>query len=138
EFTFADAAEVLEHLHRLGITDVYLSPILTAAPGSTHGYDVVDHTRVSPVLGGREGFEKFTARAHALGLAVIVDIVPNHMAIPVPASCNPPLWDVLTHGEESQYACWFDIDRTIESRLVLPFLGRSLAEVLDAGELALE
>lgn len=135
DFTFAEATAILEHLHHLGITDLYLSPVLAAAPGSTHGYDVVDHTRISPVLGGREGLETLAAHAHRLGLGVVVDVVPNHMAIPVPASCNPPLWDVLTHGRDSQFGHWFDIDRSTEEKVVLPFLGRPLADVLAAGEL---
>lgn len=135
-FTFADAAATLDHLHRLGVTDLYLSPILTATPGSSHGYDVVDHTRIDPELGGRDGFERLAHAAHGLGMGVIVDVVPNHMAVPVPISLNVPLWDVLRHGPQSPYRHWFDIDLALEDRIVLPFLGRPLADVLEAGELS--
>ncbi len=117
-FTFADAAAQLDYLVDLGITDLYLSPILEAVPGSTHGYDVVDPSRVSDERGGRAGFEALARAAHALGLGVFVDIVPNHMAIPTPLWLNPPLWSVLRDGSDSPYATWFDIEPG--ARLVLP------------------
>jgi len=119
-FTFADAAAQLDYLQRLGVTDVYLSPILTAVPGSTHGYDVVDPTRVSHELGGRDGFEALATAAHDRGLGVLVDIVPNHMAIPDPLWLNPPLWSVLRDGPESPYDGWFDIEAG--AALVLPIV----------------
>lgn len=137
-FTFADATNVLSQVERLGITHIYLSPILTAAPGSTHGYDVVDHGSISAVLGGRAGLERLSATAHRLGMGVVVDVVPNHMAVPVPAEHNRRLWDVLTHGRDSAYAHWFDIDYSFEGQIVLPVLGQHLAEVLAAGELVIE
>ncbi len=115
DLTFDDAAERLDHLVTLGITDVYLSPILEAAPGSTHGYDVVDHGRISAVMGGREAFERLAAAAHARGLGVIVDVVPNHMAVPTPVWHNRALWSVLAHGPESPYAAWFDVDWSTRS-----------------------
>src|SRR5262249_15209038 len=74
------AATHLRYLHDLGVSHVYLSPILTAVAGSGHGYDVVDPTRVDPALGGDAGFRRFATAAHDLGLGVVVDIVPNHMA----------------------------------------------------------
>ena len=117
-FTFADATARLDYLVELGITDLYLSPILESVPGSAHGYDVVDPTRVSEERGGRAGFEALATAAHALGLGVIVDIVPNHMAIPTPLWLNPPLWSALRDGPESPYADWFDIEP--DARLVLP------------------
>lgn len=108
-FTFDDAAAQLDYLISLGVTDLYLSPILAAVPGSTHGYDVVDHSSISAHLGGRDGFERLARRAHALGLGVVVDIVPNHMAVPDPLWTNPALWSVLREGAASAYANWFDI-----------------------------
>src|SRR5690625_3360970 len=88
DLTFDDAADKVDYLRTLGVTDLYLSPILTAAPGSTHGYDVVDHPRVSDVLGGRAGFEWLVRAARRRGMGVIVDVGPNHMAEPTPASLN--------------------------------------------------
>src|SRR5699024_12348537 len=90
DFTFAEATAVLEHLHHLGITDLYLSPVLAAAPGSTHGYAVVDHTRISPVLGGREGLETLAAHAHRLGTGAVARGVPHHPALPVAAGRGRP------------------------------------------------
>ncbi|MEN0070269.1 MAG: malto-oligosyltrehalose synthase, partial [Propionicimonas sp.] len=119
-FTFADAAARLDYLERLGVTDLYLSPILASVPGSAHGYDVVDPTRVSDERGGREGFESLATAAHARGMGVVVDIVPNHMAIPDPLWLNPPLWSALREGPESPYAEWFDIEAG--AALVLPIV----------------
>ena len=92
DLTFADAKALVPYLADLGVTDLYLSPILTAAPGSTHGYDVVDHRRVSAIMGGREQLEALAAEADAHGMGVVVDIVPNHMAVPTPGWHNLPLW----------------------------------------------
>src|SRR5436305_11240791 len=78
-FTFDDAVGVLDYLHDLGVSHLYLSPILTAAEGSTHGYDVTDPTMVSPALGGPEGFERLATATKARGMGLIVDIVPNHV-----------------------------------------------------------
>ena len=133
DFTFDDAREALPYLVALGVTDVYLSPILQAVPGSRHGYDVVDHTRVNAELGGREGFETFSARAHELGLFVIVDIVPNHMAVPTPVWLNRALWSVLKHGTDSAWARWFDIEAT--PQILMPILGARIGQVLSRGEL---
>ncbi|MEU2974344.1 malto-oligosyltrehalose synthase [Nocardiopsis alba] len=107
--TLADATALLEHLERLGVGAVYLSPVLTATPGSDHGYDVVDPTRVSSVLGGRKALVELSERAHALGLSVVVDIVPNHMSVARP-DADPWWWDVLEHGRDSVHARCFDID----------------------------
>ena len=85
------AAALADYLAILGVTHVYLSPILQAAPGSVHGYDVVDHSRVSAELGGEAAFRDMAARFRGLGLGVIVDIVPNHMPIPVPRVAQPPV-----------------------------------------------
>ena len=119
-FTFADAQAQLDYLAALGITDLYLSPILTAVPGSTHGYDVVDPTTISEERGGRAAFESLAAAAHERGLGVFVDIVPNHMAIPEPLWLDPALWDALREGENSRFAGWFDIEPG--QPLVLPIV----------------
>lgn len=110
EFTFADATAVLPYLARLGISHVYCSPILQAVPGSAHGYDVIDHSRISDDLGGDEGWVAFVAACHGQGLGIVVDIVPNHMAIPDPPTLNKQYADVLEHGRASPFAHWFDID----------------------------
>lgn len=121
-FGFAEAGELAGYLAALGVSHVYLSPILQAAPGSAHGYDVVDHSRLSEELGGEAAFREMAARLREHGLAIVVDLVPNHMAIPAPETLNPAFWDVLRHGPDSPYARWFDIDWS-EGALVLPVLG---------------
>jgi len=123
-FTLADAEKLVDYLADLGITHLYLSPILTAAPGSEHGYDVTDPTSVSADLGGADGLAGLaeTARRHGLGL--IVDIVPNHSGVALPQ--HNPWWnDILRHGRESRYATYFDIDWSAdtEGRVLLPVLG---------------
>ncbi|MFI9487803.1 malto-oligosyltrehalose synthase [Promicromonospora sp. NPDC052451] len=138
DLTFADAEKALPYLDALGITDLYLSPVLQAAPGSTHGYDVVDHTRISDVMGGRDGLERLAAAAHARGVGVVVDVVPNHMAVPTPAWHNRALWSALKHGHESPYATWFDLDIAPGEGLLMPVLGARIGTVLAAGELVLD
>ncbi|MBI9115290.1 malto-oligosyltrehalose synthase [Sanguibacter suaedae] len=139
DLTFDDAAARVDYYASLGVTHLYLSPILTAAPGSTHGYDVVDHTTVSAVLGGREGLERLSARARAAGLGIVLDIVPNHMAVPTPAWHNAALWSVLETGPDSPYAAWFDVDWSGgDGALLMPVLGSRIGEVLASGELALD
>lgn len=103
-FGFADLAGIAGYLADLGVTHVYLSPILQAAPGSAHGYDVIDHSRIWDELGGEEGFRAMAAALHRAGLRIVVDIVPNHMALPVPENANPVLWSVLSHGRGSPCA----------------------------------
>ncbi|HMR22541.1 MAG TPA: alpha-amylase family glycosyl hydrolase, partial [Micropruina sp.] len=97
-FTLDDASAAVPYLAALGISHVYLAPILTAAPGSMHGYDVLDHTAINPELGGRDALERLAERCHAHGLGIIVDIVPNHMALVEGQWRNAPLWDVLRNG----------------------------------------
>ena len=139
DFTFDDAAARVDYLASLGVTHLYLSPILTAAPGSTHGYDVVDHGEISPALGGRAAFDRLVAAAHAAGLGIVVDVVPNHMAVPTPVWHNKALWSVLAHGPDSPYASWFDVDGTGgESVLLMPVLGSRVGAVLAAGELSVD
>ncbi|OXY91549.1 malto-oligosyltrehalose synthase [Streptomyces diastatochromogenes] len=121
-FPFAAAAAAVPYLASLGVSHLHLSPVLDAVPGSTHGYDVVDPARVREELGGEEGLRALahTAREHGLGL--VVDIVPNHMAM-APRH-NHALWEVLREGPGSPYARWFDIDWEAQGgRLLLPVLG---------------
>lgn len=139
DLTFADAEALVPYLAGLGVTDLYLSPVLQAAPGSTHGYDVVDHSRISTVLGGREGLERLCTTAHAAGLGVVVDVVPNHMAVPTPVWHNRALWSVLKHGPDSPYAAWFDVTlRSDPPGILMPVLGQRIGAVLAAGELHVE
>jgi len=140
ELTFDKASEVVPYLAELGISHVYCSPILQAAPGSAHGYDVVDPTRISEELGGREGFERFAGKAkeHALGL--IVDVVPNHMA--TAGRANPWWWDVLLNGKDSRYVDYFDVDwkpttSSVRDKIVLGVLGDRYGHELTSGALTL-
>ncbi|MCG7580303.1 malto-oligosyltrehalose synthase [Mycolicibacterium sp. OfavD-34-C] len=123
-FTFADAEKLVDYLAELGVSHLYLSPILTATEGSGHGYDVTDPTTVSAELGGAEGFARLVASADAAGLGVIVDIVPNHVGVDAPRQ-NRWWWDLLTHGRQSKYARYFDIDWGVDpdGRILLPVLG---------------
>lgn len=122
-FTFADAEHLLEYLDELGVSHLYLSPILTAARGSSHGYDVTDPTTVSAELGGPDGLARLSAAAAARGMGLVVDIVPNHVGIDDPRQ-NAWWWDVLRHGRDSRYAAFFDIDWDLDDgRIVLPILG---------------
>lgn len=139
EFGFADAAAVVGYLADLGVSHLYLSPVLQAAPGSTHGYDVVDHGRICEELGGEDGLRALAATAGEHGLGIVVDVVPNHMAIPTPASLNAALWSVLRDGPASEYARWFDVDWSAQQRsLLVPVLGERIGQVLDAGEIVLD
>lgn len=131
DFTFNDAVVQLPYLRELGITHLFCSPILQAAPGSTHGYDVVDHTRISEELGGEEGFRRLAESARDQGLGIIVDVVPNHMAVPSPLWHNRPLWDVLRRGPESEYSDWFDLDMTSSQAILMPVLGDRIGKELD-------
>ena len=105
------------------MSHLYLSPILTAMPGSTHGYDVTDPTAVSAELGGPDGLARLSAAARSRGMGVVVDIVPNHVGVDPPEQ-NRWWWDVLRHGRDSRYAEFFDIDWDLDGgRIVLPLLG---------------
>ena len=122
-FTLLDAAELVPYLADLGADWVYLSPILTAEEGSDHGYDVVDPSAVDPARGGAEGLKALSDAAHAAGLGVLVDIVPNHMGVATPAA-NKWWWSVLEQGRGSRYAEAFDIDwDAADGKLRLPVLG---------------
>ncbi|HEY8720078.1 malto-oligosyltrehalose synthase [Pengzhenrongella sp.] len=139
DLTLDDAVERVAYVADLGATHLYLSPVLRAAPGSTHGYDVVDHNEIAPVLGGRDALDRLAIAARAHGLGLILDIVPNHMAVPTPAWHNRALWSVLEHGPDSEYADWFDVDWSAgEGALLMPVLGDRIGAVLAAGELVLD
>src|SRR5262249_37990933 len=130
-FGFTDAAGIAGYLAALGVTHAYLSPILQAMPGSAHGYDVVDHSRLSADLGGEGAFRDMVAALRRHGLGVIADIVPNHMAIGAPESLNRQFWSVLRDGPGSAYAHWVDIDWQGQSgRLLLPILAGPLGDCL--------
>ena len=137
EFDFAAARAVVPYLAALGVSHLYLSPIWAARPGSPHGYDVVDHTRINPELGGEAGFDALAAAAHGHGLGLVLDCVPNHMGI----GYDNPWWcDVLTWGEASPYADYFDIDwrpaePTLTGKVLLPILGDHYGRVLEDGHL---
>lgn len=129
--TFERAAELVPYLAELEISHLYASPIFAAAPGSVHGYDVVDHQQLDPVLGGEEGFRLLARALKEHGLGLILDIVPNHMA----ASTANRWWcDVLKHGSKSRHARHFDIDWD-ELKLLLPILGEPYGEALAEGKL---
>jgi (1->4)-alpha-D-glucan 1-alpha-D-glucosylmutase len=137
EFGFADAADQAAYLAELGITHAYLSPILQAAPGSQHGYDVVDHSRIAAGLGGEDGFRYLAARFARSGIGLVVDVVPNHMGVPAPEYLNRQLWSVLSGGQGSSYAHWFDIDWDAGGgQLLLPILSRPLPQCLHELRLA--
>ena len=123
-FTFADAEALLDYLDALGVSHLYLSPILTAVPGSTHGYDVTDPTAVAAELGGPGGLARLAAAARCRGMGLVVDIVPNHGGVD-PIAHTPWWWDVLRYGRDSAYAHFFDIDWAgdPDGRIVLPVLG---------------
>ena len=134
-FTFDDAAEVVEYLSALGVSHVYNSPYLQAAPGSTHGYDVVSHQRVNVELGGAAAHERFCGKLSEVGLGQVLDIVPNHMSL---GRENSFWWDVLENGTASRYASFFDIDwqpqeERLRDRVLAPVLSDQYGRVLHAG-----
>jgi (1->4)-alpha-D-glucan 1-alpha-D-glucosylmutase len=137
EFPLTSARALVPYFERLGVSHLYLSPVLAASAGSAHGYDVIDPTRLNPELGSEDDLRALAADLHALGMGIILDIVPNHMA----ASQENPYWDnVLERGQESRYAEWFDIDwdaPRARKRVVLPVLGDEIDKVLERGELKL-
>ncbi|SIR80940.1 malto-oligosyltrehalose synthase [Micromonospora avicenniae] len=119
-FDLDATAGLAGYLADLGVTHLYSAPLLTATPGSAHGYDVVDHRAVNPELGGEAGRQRLLRALRTAGLGLVVDIVPNHAGVAVPPA-NPPWWDVLRRGRASAYARWFDIDWE-RGRLLLPVL----------------
>lgn len=137
-FTFADATALVPYLADLGISHVYASPIFTAAPGSMHGYNVIDYGEINPEIGTRDDFDRFVSTLHQHGMGLIIDFVPNHMGIEDGAN----VWwqDVVENGQMSRFADFFDIDwtplkRELHGKVLLPFLGGQYGEVLERGEL---
>jgi (1->4)-alpha-D-glucan 1-alpha-D-glucosylmutase len=138
-FTFNQAAELVDYLSTLAIGDCYLSPFLMAAPGSMHGYDVTDPTRVNPEIGTRADLQHFCERLRQHGMGAIADVVPNHMSIEDPA--NEWWWDVLENGPGSQFARYFDIDwnppkQDLVNKVLLPILGDQYGRVLEDKQVA--
>jgi (1->4)-alpha-D-glucan 1-alpha-D-glucosylmutase len=139
DFRFADVLKILDYLHELGISDLYLSPVLASRKGSGHGYDVTDPTRINPELGTEEEFAALQTELQNRGMGLLLDTVPNHMA----ASAENPWWmDVLENGAQSAFAAFFDIEwhphsRSLDGKILLPVLGRSFGEALDSGEIRL-
>ncbi|KAA8605452.1 hydrolase [Salipiger aestuarii] len=125
---FDRAAELLPHIDALGASHLYLSPIFTAAEGSTHGYDVADASQIDPELGGRAGFERLARAAQARGIGIVLDLVPNHTVLSVE---NPWLFDALRHGGDSRYAPFFDVDW--DAGLILPILPEPFDDMAAAG-----
>ena len=139
-FTFDAACRVAAYLKELGISHVYASPYLQAAPGSMHGYDVVDHQKVNEELGGEAGHQRFCACLGELNLGQVLDIVPNHMAI---GTANQYWWDVLENGPSSRFAMWFDIDWQssevrLQNKVLIPVLGDQYGRVLSAGQIKVQ
>jgi (1->4)-alpha-D-glucan 1-alpha-D-glucosylmutase len=139
DFRFADATAIVPYLAALGISHVYASPLLMARPGSTHGYDIVDHNRLNPEIGDEHDFDRFVAALHRHRMGLILDFVPNHMAI---GPDNAWWMDVLEWGQRSPHAGFFDIDwepvePTLRGKVLLPVLGDHYGAVLERGELRL-
>jgi (1->4)-alpha-D-glucan 1-alpha-D-glucosylmutase len=140
DFTFADAGALAPYLQSLGISHAYLSPILKARPGSSHGYDTVDHRLLNPELGSRADFDAMANAFKVRGIGLVLDIVPNHMGI---GGQENDLWlDVLKYGEKSRFADWFDInwhpsEPSLQGKVLVPFLGTSIGEALAEGKIEL-
>lgn len=140
DFPFSAGARLADYLVGLGISHVYASPILEARPGSQHGYDVVSYDSINPELGGDEGFRAMAAAFGERGLGIILDIVPNHMAV---GGDGNALWlDLLKYGRTSPYAAWFDVDfdgkdPLLTGKVHAPFLGAPYREAMSAGQIEL-
>jgi (1->4)-alpha-D-glucan 1-alpha-D-glucosylmutase len=140
-FTFDDARRIVPYLDALGISDLYASSYLAARPGSLHGYDIADHTRLNPEVGTPAEFDRFVAALVERGMGQILDVIPNHMGIA--AACNRWWNDVLENGPGSPFAAFFDIDwdpvkRQLANRVLLPILGDQYGLVLERQELRLQ
>ncbi|UPZ28320.1 malto-oligosyltrehalose synthase [Streptomyces sp. LRE541] len=135
EFPFGAAEAAVPYLASLGVSHLHLSPVLEAVPGSGHGYDVVDPARVREELGGEQGLRALSRTAREHGLGLVLDIVPNHMAMS--PRHNRPLWEVLREGPDSPYARWFDIDWDAQGgRVLLPVLGQAVGA--ESGDLVVD
>src|SRR6195952_5694653 len=140
DFNFDAAAAVVPYLAALGITHLYASPFMKAAEGSTHGYDITDHTQLNPELGGEAGFERLSAALRKYDLGLILDFVPNHVGVHF--ADNPWWLDVLEWGEASPHAVSFDIDWELlpyraRGGVLLPIIGSSYGQGLGKGEVGL-
>ena len=141
DFGFENAAAIAGYLSRLGVSDVYSSPWLKARPGSSHGYDIVDHNRLNPELGDESSFENMIQALDANGLGRILDIVPNHMGV---GGSDNPLWlELLEIGAGSTHAGWFDIDwrpnrPSLHNKVLLPLLADQYGVELQNGKLTLK
>ncbi len=139
-FGFDDAAAAVPYLNALGISHLYASPLLKARVGSTHGYDVVDHNALNPEFGGEEAFNRLCAALDQADIGLILDFVPNHMAVHY--ADNTWWLDVLEWGPKSAYAASFDIDwQSLPGHprggVLIPILGSSYGEALERGEIEL-
>jgi (1->4)-alpha-D-glucan 1-alpha-D-glucosylmutase len=140
DFTFEAAASRARYLASLGVSHVYSSPFLQAAPASTHGYDVVDPHTINKELGGEPGFHRFTSALEKHGLKLLMDVVPNHMA--TAGRANPWWWDLLQHGKSSRYAGYFDVNWDplmphLKGKVLLGVLADRYGRELEAGRLTL-
>jgi (1->4)-alpha-D-glucan 1-alpha-D-glucosylmutase len=140
QFSFRDAASLVPYLHDLGISDCYASPLLKPRPGSGHGYDISDHSKLNPELGSEADFDAFTAELKTYGMGLVLDMVPNHMGIDDESN----IWwmDVLENGPSSIYANYFDIDwhpvkPELKNKVLLPILGDQYGNILESGQLQL-
>ena len=139
-FRFRDAADLAPYLAELGLSDIYTSPVMKAAPGSMHGYDVQDHQQINPELGTAEDLAAMSAAAHEHGLGYVLDIVPNHMGI---GSANTLWLDLLENGPSARAARFFDVEwhpvkEELADKVLLPVLGDRYGAVLERGELKLQ
>ena len=140
DFNFDAAAAVVPYLAALGVTHLYASPFMKAAEGSTHGYDIVDHTKLNPELGGEAGFERLSAALKQYDIGLILDFVPNHVGVHFAA--NPWWLDVLEWGPASPHAASFDIDwdqlpYRARGGVLLPIIGTSYGQALESGDIEL-
>ncbi|MBB3104381.1 malto-oligosyltrehalose synthase [Azomonas macrocytogenes] len=140
DFTLDDALSLIDYFARLGISHIYASPLLTARPGSLHGYDVIDPTHINPELGGESALQRLVDALREREMGLILDIVSNHMA--VGGTGNAWWLDVLEWGRNSPYAQFFDIewnspDPLLDGLLLVPFLGNDYGDVLQQGQITL-
>jgi (1->4)-alpha-D-glucan 1-alpha-D-glucosylmutase len=138
-FTFRDAFALVPYFAELGISHIYASPLTEARPGSTHGYDIVNHQKLNPEIGTEAEFQALAAALHERGMGLVLDIVPNHMG----AGADNAWWvDVLEWGEASPYARYFDINwedgrPDLQGRVLLPMLGDQYGAILESGQIEL-
>jgi (1->4)-alpha-D-glucan 1-alpha-D-glucosylmutase len=138
QFTFEQAAGLVDYLYDLGVSDCYASPPLTTRPGSQHGYDITDHSKLNQEIGSEEEFAEFARRLRQRGMGLILDVVPNHMSI---AGSSNRWWnDVLENGPSSPYAQFFDIDwrppkPDLVGKTLLPMLGDQYGRALENQEI---